>query len=307
MELVFRIFRNLFYIYYINFLDAPYGLLEDFLGEGNIHWGTEPAFKITVTLLFLVIIIFLIRLIHASITKFTIARKMNKDMQGHDVREPYTARDTSFVEELDMAQHPLHTLAQLKKEKRYGRMGELYARLNQPDEAARWFIKDGQYQRAGEELAKAGKTLKAAKMLQRMGDYQTAARFYASIEKHQKAAEALLKGGDLPGAASAYAQAGLSKKAADLFKQYFQTATEPLKQQEAAADQCYRWLQKNEFTGNLNLDQRNELFILTGKRFLASGRAALAATLFQEGGDTKLASEIYKRLDKMQRDGLPKS
>jgi len=286
MELVFRIFRNLFYIYYINFLDAPYGLLEDFLGEGNIHWGTEPAFKITVTLLFLVIIIFLIRLIHASITKFTIARKMNKDMQGHDVREPYTARDTSFVEELDMAQHPLHTLAQLKKEKRYGRMGD---------------------QRAGEELAKAGKTLKAAKMLQRMGDYQTAARFYASIEKHQKAAEALLKGGDLPGAASAYAQAGLSKKAADLFKQYFQTATEPLKQQEAAADQCYRWLQKNEFTGNLNLDQRNELFILTGKRFLASGRAALAATLFQEGGDTKLASEIYKRLDKMQRDGLPKS
>jgi hypothetical protein len=34
-----------------------------------------------------------------------------------------------------MAQNPLHTLAQLKKEKRYGRMAELFARST-ADEAA---------------------------------------------------------------------------------------------------------------------------------------------------------------------------
>ncbi len=307
MDIVLRIFRNLFYLYYVEFLDVPYDFFETLLGKENVHWGTEPAFKITITLMLLFILFYLVRLAHAGVTRFTIARKMNKEMQGHDVREPYTARDTSFVEELDMAQHPLHTLEELKKEKRYGRMGEIYSRLNQPDESARWFMKDGQYQRAAEELAKAGKTLKAAKMLHRLGEYQTAARFYTSIENHKKAAESLIKGGDLPGAASAYAEAGLSGKAAALFKEYFLTSQEPLKVQEAAADQCYRWLQKNEFTGNLNLEQRNELCILAGKRFLAAGRAALAATLFQEGGDTKTASEIYKRLDRMQKEGLPRT
>ncbi|HOC68767.1 MAG TPA: hypothetical protein PLL36_09335 [Candidatus Hydrogenedentes bacterium] len=302
-----QILKNLFHQYYVSLLDLPYGLFKAFLGEDNIHWGTEPAFKITITLMVFFVILYLVRLVHAGIRSVVLARKMNKEMLGHDVREPYTARDTSFVEELDMAQHPLHTLAQLKKEKRYGRMGELYARLNQPAESARWFMKDGQYQRAAEELAKAGKTLKAARMLYRLGEYQTAARFFASIEKHKQAAEALLKGGDLPGAASACAEAGLSVKAAELFREYFLTSQDAPKAQEGAADLCYRWLQKNEFTGNLTLEQRNELCILTGKRFLASGRAALAATLFQEGGDTKTASEIYKRLDRMQKEGLPRS
>lgn len=305
MELIFRIFRNLFHLYYVDFLGQPYKLLEGFVGKENVHWGTEPAFKITVSLMLLFIVLYLVRVIHSGIITFSIGRRMNKDMQGHEVREPHTVRDTTFVEELDMAQHPLHTLAQMKKEKRYGRMAEIYSRLNQPDEAARWFIKDGQYRRAAEELAKAGKTGDAAKLLQRVGDYQTAARFYTNIGKHRKAAAALMKGGDVPGAANAYAEAGLWVKSAGLFKAYFTANTDPLKAQEAAADLCYRWLQRNEFAGSLDIDERNQLSILTGQRFLAAGRAALAATLFQEGGDTRLASEIYKRLQQARKNPPP--
>ena len=301
MELIFRIFRNLFHMYYVDFLGKPYGVLENFIGKENVHWGTEPVFKITISLMFLFVILYLVRLVHAGITTFAISRRMNKDMQGHEVREPYTARDTTFVDELDMAQHPLHTLEQMKKEKRYGRMGEIYSRLNQPNEAAKWFMKDGQYRRAAEELAKAGKTGDAAKMLQRVGDYPNAARFYTSIGNHRKAAAALLKTGDKPGAANAYAEAGLWSKAADLFKDYFTTTQDLPKAQEAAADLCYRWLQKNEFANSLPIDERNQLHILTGQRFLTAGRAALAATLFQEGGDTRLASEIYRRLQQSRK------
>ncbi len=301
MELIFRIFRNLFYLYYVDFLDAPYSLLKEFLGEDNIHWGTEPVFKTTVTLILLVLVLYCVRLVHAGIMKYITARKFNKEMQGHTVREPYTVRDTSFVEELDMAQHPLHTLEQLKKEKRYGRMAEIYSKLNQPEEAARWFIKDGQHKRAAEELAKAGKTFKAAKMLLRVKDYQTAARFFSSIGKYKNAAEALLKGGRIPEAAAAFAEADLHAKAATYFKEYFQTSTEPLKGQAAAADLCYHWLQNGDTTRHLDMALRNELLLQTGKRFLAAGRAALAATLFQEGGDTKMASEIYRRLDEARK------
>lgn len=307
MELIFGIFRNLFHLYYVDFLGTPYGVLENFIGKDNVHWGTEPVFKVTVSLMLLFLILYLVRLFHAGITMFVLSRRINKDMQGHEVREPHTVRDTTFVDELDMAQYPLHTLEQMKKEKRYGRMGEIYSRLNQPDEAARWFIKDGQYRRAAEELAKAGKTGDAAKMLQRVGDYHNAARFYTNIGNHRKAAAALLKVGDQPGAANAYAEAGQWNKSGALFKQYFTTTKDPLKAQEAAADLCYRWLQRNEFSGSLDIDERNQLSILTGQRFLAAGRAALAATLFQEGGDTRLASEIYRRLQQSRKGPPPES
>lgn len=297
MELIARILRNLFHLYYVDFLGVPYKWLEYFLGKDNIHQGTEQVFKILVSVALLFILLYVVRLVNAGVRGVVNMRRMNKGMQGHEVREPHTVRDTTFVEELDMAQHPLHTLTQLKKEKRYGRMAELFSRLNQPDEAARWFLKDGQYKRAAEEMAKAGKTFKAARMLQRTGDYETAARFFAGIGKYKHAAAALMKGGNAPGAASAYAEGGYYGKAVAAFKEYFTTTQDPPKVQEVAADLCYRWLQKNEFTGSLDIDERNELYLLTGRRFLATGRAALAATLFQEGGDTRLASEIYKRLN----------
>lgn len=297
MELIARILRNLFHLYYVDFLGVPYKWLEYFLGKDNIHQGTEQVFKILVSVALLFILLYVVRLVNAGVCGLVNMRRMNKGMQGHEVREPHTVRDTTFVEELDMAQHPLHTLTQLKKEKRYGRMAELFSRLNQPDEAARWFLKDGQYKRAAEEMAKAGKTFKAARMLQRTGDYETAARFFAGIGKYKHAAAALMKGGNAPGAASAYAEGGYYGKAVAAFKEYFTTTQDPPKVQEVAADLCYRWLQKNEFTGSLDIDERNELYLLTGRRFLVAGRAALAATLFQEGGDTRLASEIYKRLN----------
>ena len=297
MDLIFRILRNLFYIYYRDIMGPPYRLFKAVLPDEYMHDWTEPLFKATLTLMILLIARHLWLRIAASLVK----HRLNQSMSGHDVREPYTVKDTSFVEELDMAQHPVSTLESLKKEKRYGSVAEVYAKLNEPSEAARWFIKDRQYQRAAEELAKAGKTLQAAKMLQHVGDYQTAARFYSSIGRHKKAAAACMKGKDFPAAACAYAEGGYHQKAADIFMSFFKTPDIPPATREAAADQCYRLLQKNEFADRLSIEQRNQMFKLVGQCFLAAGRHALAATLFQESGDTKLAAVVYKHLQQARR------
>ncbi|MFA7693713.1 MAG: hypothetical protein WCX86_12520 [Candidatus Hydrogenedentales bacterium] len=296
MEIIFTIFRNLGYMYYVNFLGVPYKWLERFLGEDNIHEGTELVFKVLVSIALLFILLYLIRLIHAGIRSLQTRRQINKSMEGYDVREPYTVRDTTFVDELDMVQHPLHTLAQLKKEKRYGHMAELFSRLNQPEEAGRWFVKDKQYKRAAEEMAKAGQTTKAARMLLRMKEYETAARFFAGVGNYSRAASALYKNGDMSGAASMYAEGKEFKKAATMFSQYFVTTQDSFDIQIKAADLCYRWLQKNEFTDSVPIDDRNHLFLLVAARFLKAGRSALAATLYQEGGDTRRAGEIYRTL-----------
>ena len=50
-DIVLRIFRNLFYLYYVEFLDAL-RLFETLLGKKRTL-GHEPAFKITITLMLL--------------------------------------------------------------------------------------------------------------------------------------------------------------------------------------------------------------------------------------------------------------
>lgn len=292
MELVSRILRNLLYLLYVKLLGVPYNAFKRLIGMENPPNWLEPVFKVTLV----IIVLFTINELYVRVAYVLRKRRLEKDMVGHDVREPYTVRDSTFVEELDMTQHPLHMLQQLKKEKRYGRIAEIFSRLNQPEQAARWYIKDKHYKRAAEELAKAGKTTKAAKMLLRIGEYHSAANLFSSIQQPKRAAKALMKAGDLPRAACAYVEAGDPKSAYSCFHHYFTATSDPPQKQEEAADLCYRLLQKQDFTGHLRIQERNYLYKLVGKRFLDAGRFALAATLFQEGGDTRLASEIFKRI-----------
>ncbi|MCK5863003.1 MAG: hypothetical protein KAH38_10985, partial [Candidatus Hydrogenedentes bacterium] len=124
------------------------------LGEEMEYEWLEPMFKLGVTL----VILFLLREIYIRVQMSYTRYRLWKSMDGYSVQEPHTQKDTSFIEEIDAAQYPVHTIAQLKREKRYGRIGEVLAKLNQPEEAARWFLKDKQYERAAGEYARAGKT-----------------------------------------------------------------------------------------------------------------------------------------------------
>jgi len=285
-------FRYLRYLYWDWLLGGIYKIIELALKEAGAaenEW-IAPGFKIGVT----VIILFLIREVYIRTHLAYTRRRLWKSMEGHDVREPGTARDTSFIEEIDAAQYPVHTLGQLKKEKRYGRMGEVLSKLNQPDESARWFLKDKQYERAAAELARAGKTLKAARLLQRAGNYETAARFYKAAGRYKQAAAMCLKKGDVPGAAAAYIEGGYYNKGINAFLEYFAAGSNAPEKQVEVADKCYQLLQQHHVAEEMNNRQRNALLNVIAQRFQSAGRTALAARVFQESGDTLHASEMYK-------------
>lgn len=286
------VFSYLRYLYWDWLLGGIYGIIKPVLEEAGAtenEW-VEPGFKIGVT----VVILFLFREIYIRAHLAYTRRRLWKSMEGHDVREPGTARDTSFIEEIDAAQYPVHTLGQLKKEKRYGRIGEILSKLNQPEESARWFLKDKQYERAAAELARAGKTLKAARLLKRTGDYETAARFFAAAGKHKQAAAMCLKQGDTPGAAAVYIEGGLYGKGVEAFNEYFTVSNDPPQRQLEVAERCYQLLQQYNFANALQTQQRNAMLNAVAQRFRAAGRSALAARVFQEAGDTLHASEMYK-------------
>ncbi len=284
------VFHYLRHLYWERLLGGLYAVVAPIFGDAVEYEWLEPGFKVVVTLLGLLLLRELYLRLRQAYTRY----RLWKSMDGHTVREPYTARDTSFIEEIDAAQYPVHTLGKLKREKQYGRLGEILSKLNQPDEAARWFMKDKQYDRAAAELARAGKTLKAARLLKRVGDYETSARFYVAAGKHKQAAALYLKAGDFAGAAAAYVEGDYHEKGAAVFVEYFSSSADPPEKQEAVADRCYQMLQTGPFAKALRTQQRNALLRAVAQRFRAAGRNALAARVFQEGGDTLHASEMYK-------------
>ena len=284
------IFKYLRYLYWDRLLGGLYDAFAPLLGEDVEYEWLEPGFKIGLT----IVILFIFREIYVRLRLAHTRRRLWKSMDGHSVREPGTAKDTSFIEEIDAAQYPVHTLGQLKKEKRYGRIGEILAKLNQPEEAARWFIKDKQYEQAAGELARAGKTVKAARLLKKVGDYETAIRFYASAGKYKQAAALCMKREDAPGAAKVYVEGGFYDKGIATFLEYFATSADPLEKQVAVASQCYQLMQQYNLSNVLQIQQRNAVLNAIAQRFRTSGRNALAARVFQEAGDTLHASELYK-------------
>ena len=80
--------------------------------------------------------------LYLQITNFVHDRRIRRTMKGHEVHDPLKDKDQRFTEELDALKHPKATLEQLRKEKRYWRMGEILSAMNEPADAARWFAKD---------------------------------------------------------------------------------------------------------------------------------------------------------------------
>lgn len=234
--------------------------------------------------------------IYLRFTNFLHNRRLRRTMKGHEVHDPLKDKDQRFTEELDALKHPKATLEQLRKEKRYGRMGEILSAMNEPAEAARWFAKDRQYERAAQELAKSGHTWRAARLLWRCGEYATAARFYLEIGKTRWAAQGFERAGMVGDAAQAWAKAGNMDKALSAYAAYFRDTTDSPAGQEQTANQCYQLLHDPSLAEKGGPEMRAALLAAVGERFLLAGRTALAVELMVEAGRNDRAAEIYARM-----------
>src|SRR5690606_5998139 len=87
-------------------------------------------------------------------------------------------KNDNFIQSIEAAKHLEQTVEPLKKAKAYGRLGDVYASVNQHKEAAKWYTKNKDFRNAAESYAKAGMTAQAANLLMKHGDFGTAARFY---------------------------------------------------------------------------------------------------------------------------------
>lgn len=266
--------------------------VEDLLGLSPQEGAAAIAWKVGFTLVCLLPLyeIFL------RFTNFLHSRRIRRSMRGHVVYDPQSDKDRTFTEELDALKHPKQTLEQLRKEKRYGRMGEILSVMNEPAEAARWFVKNKQYDRAAQELAKSGHTWRAARLLWRCGDYGTAARFYREIGKMRWAAQGFERAGMIGDAALAWAKAGKMDRALAAYTDYFNGTGDPPEAQEQAANQCYQLLHDPALAQKGDPDRRAALLVAVGERFVVAGRNALAAQVMAEAGRRDIAARIMAQM-----------
>jgi tetratricopeptide (TPR) repeat protein len=267
-------------------------LVEGWLGLSHQEGGAAVAWKAGFTMVCLLPLYE----VYLRFTNLLHSRHLRRTMKGHEVHDPLANKDLRFTEELDALKHPKATLEQLRKEKRYGRMGEILSVMNEPAEAARWFAKNKQYDRAAQELAKSGHTWRAARLLWRCGDYATAARFYMEIGKARWAAQGFERAGMVGEAALAWAKADKTDKALAVYADYFRDTADSPQMQEQTANLCYQLLHDPELAQKGDPEMRAGLLVAVGERFLFAGRNALAAQLMAEAGRNDLAAQITAQM-----------
>lgn len=278
--------------YWYGLLGWMLGLVEGWLGLAPQEGWAAVAWKTGFT----VVCLLPLYELYLRFTNFLHNRRLRRTMEGHEVHDPQADKDNRFTEELDALKHPKATLEQLRREKRYGRMGEILSTMNEPAESARWFVKDRQYDRAAQELAKSGHTWRAARMLWRCGDYGTAARFYLEIGKTRWAAQGFERAGMIGDAAQAWAKTGDMNKALSAYTAYFQDTKDPPAGQEQMANQCYQLLHDPALARKGDPETRAMLLAAVGERFVLAGRNALAMQVMVEAGRNDLAAEIHARM-----------
>jgi tetratricopeptide (TPR) repeat protein/predicted Ser/Thr protein kinase len=290
-----RILRFIYSWYWDGILEIPLGILEDISPLDLETAWKVTAWKAGFTILFLLFL-------YELYLRFKMYRREKRNraeykagIKGMAQQGAYLAKDTEFTETLEAISNPEQTIAELKRTKEFGRLGEVFVALGRHKEAAKAFRKAGDLNKAAAALAKGGWTLKAAKLLMKAGDYATAARFYTEKGKHIKAARAYDKHNDLPNAARAYALAGKHAEATSNFKEYFSTTKDEAQRQVSAAELCYQLLDDPSSKDNIEPDDRKILIRAVAERFDAAQRSDLAARLFREVGELVRAGKIYLR------------
>lgn len=293
-----EIVANIWDAYWNRLLGAFLRVLEVWFNQGEyVSQWVAVTLKIVLTIVLLLAIyeiyLFFLRIVRK--------RRLRSEtfLEGTNAAY-YGDQDSQFVQSIEATKDLEGTIEPLKKAKRYDRVAEIYASLNRPKEAARWFRKAGDRKRAGMELAKAGLTVKAARMLMRAGEYHDAARFFDQTGRHKEAARAHEKTGDMTAAAAAFARAGRVNDAVKRFRDYFASNTDDGPGRVRAAEQCYAMLQDAKAAAKIPPDAARELRRAVGECYASVQRNDLAARLFVESGDLGRAGELFLKLGRLE-------
>jgi len=286
-------------LYWDGILSVPMGWISSIFNYEVPPGWQSTALKIVFSLLLLG----LIWEVYLRVRKIIRKRRLKDALLSGEILskdDAYKTKDTAFAESLEAVQHLEHTIEPLKKQKQWGRLGEVYASLNRHKEAAKYFRKNKDYRRAAMELAKAGYTVRAARQLQKAGDFVTAAQFFADKGKYLQAGRALEKEGDFAQAASLYVQAKRYPQALQMFLEYFESAEGSPEQQLKAAEHCHAALQDEAFLAKASEEDARSLVLAVAERFAAAGRDDIAAKLFRDSGEYGRAGEMYLRLGRLE-------
>ena len=292
--------RFIYSWYWDGLLDKPIGWLREIS-----PLDLETAWKVTAWKAgFSIAIVLLICEIYQRIKSARRGRRYRAEykagIKGMAEKGAQLSKDTEFTKTLEAIAAPEQTIAELKRTKQHGRLGEVFVALGRYKEAGKAFRKGRDLKSAAAAYAKGGMTLKAARFLMKAGDYATAARFYTEKGKHIKAAKAFVKSGDLPNSAHAYALAGKHDEAVKGFKEYFSTTKQDPKEQLGAADLCYQILEDAACKAGIAAEDRRILARAVAERFDVAQRSDLAARLFREIGELVRAGKIYLRAGRLE-------
>ena len=178
--------------------------------------------------------------------------------------------------------------------------GQTYVSMSKFKEAARSFKKAGDHRRAATCLAQAGRPLKAAKLLMQEGDFVTAGRYYTEAGKTGLAAKAYERSGDLAAAAAAYARGNRFDEAIAMYNEYFADPTDPVAEQGAVAEACYKMLEEGAKKGKVRQEARQELLRPLAERFEHTNQYGLAGRLYREMGSFAHAGEVFVLAGKLE-------
>jgi tetratricopeptide (TPR) repeat protein/predicted Ser/Thr protein kinase len=289
---------NIWDAYWNRILGAFVRVLEVWFNQGE-YFGSWTAILLKVVLT--IVILLAIYEIYLFFQRWIRKRRLRSETFLDGTNAAYLGdQDSQFVQSIEATKDLEGTIEPLKRAKRYDRVGEIYASLNRPKEAAKWFRKAGDRRRAGMELAKAGLTVKAARMLMRAGEYHDAARFFDQTGRHKDAARAHEKAGDTIAAAAAFARAGRTNDAVNRFKEFFASRTNDGPGRLRAAEQCYAMLQDQKTAARISPEDARALRRAVGECYASVERNDLAARLLAESGDPGRAGELFLKLGRLE-------
>ncbi len=279
-----------FDIYWNGLLGYPLGWVERFLGMGMNSSAQVNAWKIGITVVLALIVLFILRSeVYLRIKR---ARERKQSWDDSLLEQPDTSEAGGLA---TSPQDAAAMIARLKKEKQFSKLGEVYSSLGKHKDAARAHQRAGDLKRASNEWAKAGKPLKAARLLEKADDHASAAKFYAEKGKHLKAARAFKNAGILPSAALEFSQARKHDEAARLFTEYFGSGKDEPEVRAQAAEICHKLLADDKFKAKVDEAQQKALLAGVAGAYEVAEKNDLAAQLFRQVGQPAKAGEIYLR------------
>ncbi|HPU97757.1 MAG TPA: hypothetical protein PLO53_07360 [Candidatus Hydrogenedentes bacterium] len=270
----------------LNAITRPLGM-ETPAGTANFVWKS----------VFILLGFFILAEIYLRLRSAWVARSLRKSMEGHVIPEPLAARKDGFGDRIEGVHHPEKTIDRLRKEKAWGRIGEVFEALNQPDEAARWFEKDRQWERAARNWAAAGKTSRAARLLWKAGSWEAAARLYESIGKKRYAAKGFMRAGKNDEAARVWMEMGKSDLAVQCLEEFAALALEKSDERDQAIGRLWQLIESGR--DSLKPDQQERLRRLArlcAAHFEQAGKTALAAHAFSASGDFLRAAKLFNQI-----------